>query len=173
MVGLSARLATRENRVVRSRRRDRMTFSFPRGAVDDPGFRFAPKRGADVRNSFTRGCAARCCSGRSLKCKPARPLNQMTTLVRINRRRSRAAALATTQDRSPGRMAGDCGFSTAVIRTGFSPNCYSTLDPVGTSKSAAPAIGGHARPPVLSSAERSPADADERKRRRAGSPRGS
>ena len=166
-------LATRENWVVRSYGRDRMRFYLPREAVGGPGIRITQPRGADIRTSFTRGCAAHCCSGRSMKCKPAQPLNQMTTLVRINRRRSRAAALATTQDRSLGKMAGDSGFSTAVIRTGFSPNCYSTLDPVGTSKSAAPAISGHARPRVLSSAERSPADADERKRRRAGSPRGS
>jgi hypothetical protein len=172
MVGLSARLATRENRVVRSRRRDRMTFSFPRGAVDDPGFRFAPKRGADVRNSFTRGCAARCCSGRSLKCKPARPLNQMTNSARVNRRRSLAVAPAIIRDHLPGKTAGGSGFWTAAKRSGFSPNCSSTLSPAGTLKCGARAIGGRARLPVRSSAGHSPVGDSERKRRRVDSPPG-
>ena len=165
-------LATRENWVVRSHRRNRMRFNLPRGAADGPGIRITQTRGADVRTSFSRGCAAHRCSGRSLKCKPARPLNQMTISVRVNRRRSQAAVLATTQGHSPGRMAGGSGFSTAVKRTGFSLNCSSTLNPVGTSKSAAPVIDGRARLLVLSSAERLSVDADERKRRRVDSPHG-
>jgi hypothetical protein len=160
------RLATREIRVVLCHGRDRMRFSFPRVAADGPGSRIIPKRGADVRTSFTRGCAARCCSGRSLKCQPARPPNQTTTSVRVNRRRSRPAAPANTLAHSPGRMAGDSGFSMVVKPTGFSPNCCSIPNPVGTSKFGAPATGGHARQPVLSLAERSSGGDDEPKRQR-------
>ena len=166
-------LATRENRVVRSHRRDRMKVSFPRGAADDPDLRFTPKRGADVRNSFTQGCAARCCSGRSLKCQPARPRNQMMTSVRVNQRRSRAAARAIIPDHLRGRMGGASGSWTAARRSGFSPNCCSSLSPAATSKSGARPTGGHARQPERSLAERSSEDGAERKRRREGLPRGS
>jgi hypothetical protein len=169
----SARLATPENGVVRSLGRDRMKFSFPRGAEDGPGIRITPKRGADVRQSFTRGCAARCCSGRSLKCQPTRPPNQMTSLVHVNQRRLQAAAFVVTQGHLRGRMAGGCGFWTAAKRTGFSPNCSSIRSPVATSKSGARPIGGHERPPVRSWVERSSEADDERKRQHVGSRHGS
>ena len=167
------RLATRKNRVVRSHGRDRMKFSFPRGAADSSAIRISLKRGADVRTSFTRECAARCCSGRSLKCQPARPLNQMTTSGHVSQRRSRANALVITRDHLRGRTAGGSGFWTAAKRTGFSPNCSSILSPADTSKCGARAIDGRARPPVRSSVERSLEGAGERKRRRVDSPPGS
>jgi hypothetical protein len=167
------RLATRKNRVVRSHGRDRMKFSFPRGAADSSAIRISLKRGADVRTSFTRECAARCCSGRSLKCQPARPLNQMTTSVRVNRRRLPACALANTLDHSPGSMADASGFSTAAKQSGFSLNCCLTPGRVGTWKSGARTIGGHARRLVPCLGERSSEDHDERKRRRADWPPGS
>jgi hypothetical protein len=150
-----------------------MKFSFPRAATDGPGVRFTPKRGAEVRSIFTRGCAARCCSGRSLKCQPARPLNQMTTSGHVSQRRSRANALVITRDHLRGRTAGGSGFWTAANSSGSLPNCCSTRSPAGTLKSGAPPIGGHAKPPVLSSAKRSSEEGDGRKRRREDSPRGS
>jgi hypothetical protein len=167
------RLATRKNRVVRSHGRDRMKFGFPRGAADSSAIRITLKRGADVRTSFTRECAARCCSGRSLKCQPARPPNQMTTSVRVNRRRLPAGAFANTLDHLPGSMAGAYGFSTAAKQTGFSLNCCLTPGRVGTWKCGARTIGGHAKRLVLCLGERSSEDHDERKRRRADWPRGS
>ena len=130
-------------------------------------------RGTGVRNSFTRGCAARCCSGRSLKCQPTRPLNQMTISAHVDQRRWRTATIAIIRDHSRGRMAGGSGSSTAATPTGFSPNCFSTLSPVGIWKSAAPAMSGRAKLPVRSSAERLWQDSPEPKRRRADSLHGS
>ena len=46
----------------------------------------------------SRGCAARCCSGRSLKCRPTRWQNQMTNSAHVALRRWRAAAIAITRD---------------------------------------------------------------------------
>ena len=150
-----------------------MKFGFPREAADGPAIRSTPKRGADVRTSFTRGCAARCCSGRSLKCQPARPLNQMTISVRVNRRRLRAGALANTRDHSRGRMAGAFGYSTAAKQTGFWPSFCLTPGRADTLKSGAQATAGRARRLVHYLAERSWEDRDERKRRRADWPPGS
>ena len=94
-------------------------------------------------------------------------------LAHVNPRRWLAVAIPITRDRSRGRMAAGCGFSTAAKRTGSSRNCCSSLSHAGILKSGARATSGHARPLVRSSAERSPEDGAERKRRRADSPRGS
>ena len=162
-----------ENRVVRSRGRDRMKFGFPRGAADGPAIRITPKRGADVRTSFTPGCAARCCSGRSLKCQPAPPLNQMTTSVRVQ-----PATLAGRCVREhPGPFAWQDGRRLWILdgceTDWVLAELLFDLGRADTSKSAAQTIGGRARRLAPCLAERSWEDPDERKRQRADSPRGS
>ena len=146
---------------------------FPARSRRWPGYPDHSEARGRCPQSFTRGCAARCCSGRSLKCQPTRPLNQMTISAHVDQRRWRTATIAIIRDHSRGRMAVGSGSSTAATPTGFSPNCYSTLIPVGIWKSAAPAMSGRAKLPVRSLAERLWQDGTERKRRRADSLHGS
>jgi hypothetical protein len=65
-------------------------------------------------------------------------------------------------------MAGASGFSTAAKQAGFSPNCCLTPSRVGTLKSGAHTIGGHAKRLVRCLVERLSEDHDEQKTRRAG-----
>ena len=166
-------LATFENAVVRSPCRDRMKFSIPRGAADGPASRITPKRVDDVRNGFTRTCAVHCCSGRSLKCQPARPPNPTTSSARVRTQRCTPAAITTIKVHSHGRTGGGCGFSTAVLPPGSWPSCSLSPGRVATWKFAARVINGRARQPARSSAGSSPAESGERKMRLVDSQNGS